>query len=94
MSSVVFRFWCRNSNFDTVGWAFRVVSNSRFSPNTLDQGLVANGDNDRMVPTRNTYDLAKRLPNSELVIYSDSGHGAVFQFHEQFVSKALEFLER
>jgi len=56
--------------------------------------LVANGDNDRMVPTKNTYDLAKRLPNSELVIYSDSGHGAVFQFHEQFVSKALEFLER
>ncbi|HSV70012.1 MAG TPA: alpha/beta hydrolase [Methylibium sp.] len=56
--------------------------------------LVANGDSDRMVPSKNTYDLARRLPNSELVIYPDSGHGAVFQFHADFVAKALEFLAR
>lgn len=56
--------------------------------------LVANGDSDRMVPSRNTYDLAQRLPNSELVIYPDSGHGAVFQFHADFVPRALEFLSR
>jgi pimeloyl-ACP methyl ester carboxylesterase len=56
--------------------------------------LVANGDSDRMVPSKNTYDLARRLPNSDLVIYPDSGHGAVFQFHADFVPKALEFLAR
>jgi pimeloyl-ACP methyl ester carboxylesterase len=56
--------------------------------------LVANGDSDRMVPTINTHDLARRLPNSELIIYPDSGHGAVFQFHADFVPKALEFLAR
>ena len=56
--------------------------------------LVANGDSDRMVPTRNTHDLARRLPNSELVIYPDSGHGAVFQFHADFVPKMLAFLAR
>jgi pimeloyl-ACP methyl ester carboxylesterase len=56
--------------------------------------LVANGDSDRMVPSSNTYDLAQRLPNSELIIYPDSGHGAVFQFHADFVPKALEFLAR
>ena len=56
--------------------------------------FVANGDNDRMVPTRNTNDLARRLPNSELVIYPDSGHGAVFQFHADFVPKVLTFLAR
>ncbi len=56
--------------------------------------LVANGDSDRMVPSKNTYDLARRLPNSELIIYPDSGHGAVFQFHADFVAKALEFLSR
>ena len=56
--------------------------------------LVANGDRDRMVPSKNTYDLAQRLPNSELIIYPDSGHGAVFQFHADFVGKALEFLSR
>ncbi|WP_238412763.1 alpha/beta fold hydrolase [Saccharothrix deserti] len=56
--------------------------------------LVANGDNDRMVPTKNTVDLSNRLPNSELVIYPDAGHGGIFQFHGQFVEKALEFLKR
>jgi pimeloyl-ACP methyl ester carboxylesterase len=56
--------------------------------------LVVNGDSDRMVPSQNTRDLARRLPNSELIIYPDSGHGAVFQFHADFVPKALEFLAR
>ena len=56
--------------------------------------LVANGDSDRMVPSSNTHDLARRLPNSELIIYPDSGHGAVFQFHADFVPKAMEFLAR
>ena len=56
--------------------------------------LVANGDSDRMVPSKNTRDLAQRLPNSDLIIYPDSGHGAVFQFHADFVPKALEFLAR
>jgi pimeloyl-ACP methyl ester carboxylesterase len=56
--------------------------------------LVANGDNDRMVPTKNSVDLANRLPDSELVIYPDAGHGGIFQYHEQFVDKALEFLGR
>ena len=56
--------------------------------------LVANGENDRMVPTKNTVDLARRLPNSQLVIYPDAGHGGMFQFHEEFVKRALEFLER
>jgi pimeloyl-ACP methyl ester carboxylesterase len=56
--------------------------------------LVANGDDDRMVPTKNSHDLARRLPDSELVIYPDAGHGGIFQFHEQFVEQALEFLDR
>jgi len=54
--------------------------------------LVANGDNDRMVPTVNSVDLARRLPDSDLVIYPDAGHGGIFQYHEQFVAKALQFL--
>jgi pimeloyl-ACP methyl ester carboxylesterase len=54
--------------------------------------LVMNGESDRMVPTENTVELDRRLPNSELVIYPDAGHGGVFQFHEDFVKRALEFL--
>jgi pimeloyl-ACP methyl ester carboxylesterase len=56
--------------------------------------LLANGDNDRMLPTPNTLDMAQRLPNNELVIYPDAGHAGIFQFHEQFVEKALEFLAK
>jgi len=54
--------------------------------------LLANGDHDRMLPTPNTLDMARRIPNNELVIYPDAGHGGIFQFHEQFVEKALAFL--
>jgi pimeloyl-ACP methyl ester carboxylesterase len=54
--------------------------------------LVMNGESDRMVPTINTVDLDRRLPDSQLVIYPDAGHGGVFQFHEDFVKRALGFL--
>jgi pimeloyl-ACP methyl ester carboxylesterase len=54
--------------------------------------LVMNGESDKMVPTKNTVDLDRRLPNSQLVVYPDAGHGGVFQFHEDFVKRALEFL--
>jgi pimeloyl-ACP methyl ester carboxylesterase len=54
--------------------------------------LVANGDQDKMVPSINSSELARRLPNAELVLYEDAGHGGIFQYHEQFVPKALAFL--
>ena len=53
--------------------------------------LVINGDNDRMVPTPNSYDLAKRLPNAKLHIYEEAAHGAIFQHHDDFVKRALAF---
>ena len=55
--------------------------------------LVANGDQDIMVPSSNSIDLARRLPNAELVLYEDAGHGGIFQYHETYVKKALAFLE-
>ena len=54
--------------------------------------LVMNGESDKMVPSKNTVDLDRRLPDSQLVLYPDAGHGGVFQFHEDFVQRALEFL--
>ncbi|MFZ1296487.1 MAG: alpha/beta hydrolase, partial [Saprospiraceae bacterium] len=56
--------------------------------------LIANGDNDRMVPSSNTYDLAKRIANSELIVYKDAGHGGIFQNHEEFVKSVLVFLAK
>lgn len=55
--------------------------------------LVANGDQDKMVPSINSANLARGLPHAELVLYEDAGHGGIFQYHETFVKKALAFLE-
>jgi pimeloyl-ACP methyl ester carboxylesterase len=54
--------------------------------------LVANGDDDRMVPTPNTVDMDRRFPDSRIEIYPDAGHGGVFQFHERFVPTLVAFL--
>lgn len=56
--------------------------------------LVANGDNDRMVPSILSEDLHQRITGSELIIYPDSGHGGIFQFHEKFAPIAVKFLAR
>lgn len=55
--------------------------------------LVANGETDRMVPSSNSVDLAHRLPNAQLTLYPDAGHGGIFQYHKEFVDEALRFLE-
>lgn len=54
--------------------------------------LVANGDNDLMVDSNHSADMARRLPNAKLIIYPDSGHGGVFQHHQSFLAEALRFL--
>ena len=56
--------------------------------------LIANGDNDRMVPSVLSEDLHRRIKGSELVIYPDSGHGGIFQFHDRFAPVAVDFLAR
>lgn len=56
--------------------------------------LIANGDNDRMVPSVLSADLHRRINGSELIIYPNSGHGGIFQFHAQFAPLAVEFLGR
>lgn len=54
--------------------------------------LIANGDHDRMVPTALSEDLHRRIKGSQLIIYPNSGHGGIFQFHEEFAPVAAGFL--
>ncbi len=54
--------------------------------------LVANGDNDRMVPTKNTHLLAERLPDARVQIYPDAGHGFLFQYPQEFAAEVNAFL--
>jgi pimeloyl-ACP methyl ester carboxylesterase len=55
--------------------------------------LVANGDNDTMMHTQNSHLLAEHLPNAELRIYPDAGHGFLNQYPEVFADDAHAFLE-
>jgi len=54
--------------------------------------LVANGDHDIMVPSENSGDMARRIPGADLVLYSDAGHGGIFQYHDQFLVRVTAFL--
>ena len=56
--------------------------------------LIANGENDRMVPSVLSEDLHRQITGSQLIIYPNSGHGGIFQYHREFTAAAIEFLDR
>jgi len=55
--------------------------------------LVVNGNNDIVVPTINSYRLLQYLPKAKLSLYPDSNHGAIFQYHDLFLTEAIPFLK-
>ena len=55
--------------------------------------LVASGSDDTMLPANNAYAMFKALSKAHLVLYPDSGHGALFQHHAMFVSHVRTFLD-
>ena len=55
--------------------------------------FVASGSHDLIIPTVNAFVLAQRLPNAQLILYPDSGHGFLFQYHTLFGQHATLFLD-
>ncbi|EHP40992.1 alpha/beta hydrolase fold family protein [Cupriavidus basilensis OR16] len=55
--------------------------------------LVLNGVNDIMIASINSWYLAQNIPNAQLLIYPDAGHGAQYQYPERFLKHAIQFLE-
>ncbi|WP_338682024.1 alpha/beta hydrolase [Streptomyces acidiscabies] len=55
--------------------------------------LVLNGTNDVMIASINSWHLVQNIPNAQLLIYPDAGHGAHFQYPERFLKHALQFLD-
>ena len=54
--------------------------------------LVANGAHDVLIHAYATYAMSQRLPNGKIVLYSDAGHGFLFQHYEDFAHEVAEFL--
>ncbi len=55
--------------------------------------LVVSGKQDTMLPADNAYAMFKALSNAQLILYPDSGHGALFQYHALFTGHVRTFLE-
>ena len=56
--------------------------------------LVANGDNDTMMSTKNSYLLAEKIRGAQLRIYPDAGHGFLDQYPAEFGQHIRQFLGR
>jgi pimeloyl-ACP methyl ester carboxylesterase len=54
--------------------------------------LVVSGSNDTMLPAKNACTMFQAMNNAQLILYPDSGHGALFQHHVAFVSHVRTFL--
>jgi pimeloyl-ACP methyl ester carboxylesterase len=54
--------------------------------------LVANGAHDVMTSSYNTWAMTQRLPNATAILYSNVGHGFLFQHPHTFGDHVVQFL--
>ena len=52
--------------------------------------LIVHGNDDTMFPSGNAYAMFKAMNTAQLIMYPDSGHGAIFQHHRAFVGRFLD----
>jgi pimeloyl-ACP methyl ester carboxylesterase len=55
--------------------------------------LVTAGDNDLIVPTQNTFVLAKQLSRANFAMFPSSGHGHLFQYAGYYAKLVGSFLD-
>ncbi|KAH0438418.1 hypothetical protein CcaCcLH18_03405 [Colletotrichum camelliae] len=77
--TAIFSFTLNSSNFDRL-------------KDIKAPTLVTNGHNDIMSPTPNSFILQQSLPNAQLIISPDAGHGHLFQVPELYAQHLELFL--
>jgi pimeloyl-ACP methyl ester carboxylesterase len=53
---------------------------------------VLNGTRDVLIPTFNAFALSQQLPNAQLILYPNAGHGSLFQYPDRFLQDVSRFL--
>jgi len=56
--------------------------------------LVLNGDKDLLVPTSQSWEMAVKIPNAQLIIYPLAGHGFLYQYAETVAQHVNIFLKK
>jgi len=56
--------------------------------------LIAQGENDLLVPVVNATNMANNIPGAQLIVYHDAAHGAIYQYHDEFVKATFDFLNK
>jgi pimeloyl-ACP methyl ester carboxylesterase len=71
-----------------------IPSTNRYATlkNITHQTLIVHGNKDVVVGPLNALILAERLPNAQLIVYSDSSHGAQCQHARTFLQHVKLFL--
>ena len=70
------------------------ISGFRGSGGTRLPVLVASGAHEVVNHAYATYAMSQRLPDAKVVLYSDAGHGSLFQHPEPLAYEVNEFLGR
>ncbi|KIX94939.1 uncharacterized protein Z520_09249 [Fonsecaea multimorphosa CBS 102226] len=55
--------------------------------------LVANGDNDMVIPTSRSWELYHEIPNAQLIIYPRASHGFLWQYAKLYATHINMFLD-
>ncbi len=76
------------------GWGSAPPDDFAYLSRIAQPTLVVNGSNDVVIPTINSYHLYQHLPDAELWLLPDSGHGAHFQYPALFARQVIDFLDR
>ncbi len=75
-----------------IGWCAEQDASHELLKAIRQPALIVHGSDDTMFPSINAYEMFKNMSRATLIIYPDSGHGAIFQYADTFVRHVQIFL--